>query len=285
MSYFDFDTLKIEDKKMQEVKQLGLQLAPTQASLLLVGDAGVGKTSLARFIISKGRSSRLQVLDCKNVGDFNIAAVNGGTLLIEDLDCASAAVQTELMKLVERPDGSRPRFISTSRRDLRNQVRQEQFRQDLFYKLAVVHLEIPRLENRQADFQNIVNFILEVSQIMHGKSGLRLTAEAFSRLNSWNWPGNIRELENVLERAVVLAKSSLIGPDDIQFETISEDVALNFAPGMSLSEVEKRLIIQTLELTAQNRTRAAQLLGISIRTLRNKLNEYKNEFKDEEGVL
>jgi two-component system response regulator FlrC len=89
----------------------------------------------------------------------------------------------------------------------------------------------------------------------------------------------------VLERAVVLAKSSLIGPDDIQFETISEDVALNFAPGMSLSEVEKRLIIQTLELTAQNRTRAAQLLGISIRTLRNKLNEYKNEFKDEEGVL
>ncbi|MEK2646821.1 sigma 54-interacting transcriptional regulator [Bdellovibrio sp. BCCA] len=280
MSYFDFDALHIEDRRMHEVKQLSLQLAATQASLLIVGEAGVGKTSLARYTYTKSRSPRLYCLDCKNAGGFDFSKVDGGTLLIEDLDCASPALQNDLMKLVERTDGSRPRFISTSRRDLRALVKQEQFRQDLFYKLAVVHLEIPRLEDRTTDFQNIVNFILEVAQIMHGKSGLRLTAEAFDRLNSWNWPGNIRELENVLERAVVLAKSSLIGPESIQFEAVVEDMALDFAPGMSLSEVEKRLIIQTLELTAQNRTRAAQMLGISIRTLRNKLNEYK-----EEGVL
>lgn len=280
MSYFDFDALHIEDRRMHEVKQLSLQLASTQASLLLVGEAGVGKTSLARYIYTKSRSARLYCLDCKNAGGFDFSRVDGGTLLIEDLDCASVALQNDLMKLVERTDGTRPRFISTSRRDLRALVKQEQFRQDLFYKLAVVHLELPRLEDRRQDFQNIVNFILEVSQIMHGKSGLRLTAEGFDRLNSWNWPGNIRELENVLERAVVLAKSSLIGPESIQFEAVVEDMDLDFAPGMSLSEVEKRLIIQTLELTAQNRTRAAQMLGISIRTLRNKLNEYK-----EAGVL
>ncbi|ASD62502.1 sigma 54-interacting transcriptional regulator [Bdellovibrio bacteriovorus] len=280
MSYFDFDALHIEDRRMHEVKQLSLQLASTQASLLLVGEAGVGKTSLARYIYTKSRSARLYCLDCKNAGGFDFSRVDGGTLLIEDLDCASVALQNDLMKLVERTDGTRPRFISTSRRDLRALVKQEQFRQDLFYKLAVVHLEIPRLEDRRQDFQNIVNFILEVSQIMHGKSGLRLTAEGYERLNSWNWPGNIRELENVLERAVVLAKSSLIGPESIQFEAVVEDMDLDFAPGMSLSEVEKRLIIQTLELTAQNRTRAAQMLGISIRTLRNKLNEYK-----EAGVL
>ncbi|WP_041577987.1 sigma 54-interacting transcriptional regulator [Bdellovibrio bacteriovorus] len=280
MSYFDFDALHIEDRRMHEVKQLSLQLASTQASLLLVGEAGVGKTSLARYIYTKSRSARLYCLDCKNAGGFDFSRVDGGTLLIEDLDCASVALQNDLMKLVERTDGTRPRFISTSRRDLRALVKQEQFRQDLFYKLAVVHLELPRLEDRRQDFQNIVNFILEVSQIMHGKSGLRLTAEGFDRLNTWNWPGNIRELENVLERAVVLAKSSLIGPESIQFEAVVEDMDLDFAPGMSLSEVEKRLIIQTLELTAQNRTRAAQMLGISIRTLRNKLNEYK-----EAGVL
>lgn len=280
MSYFDFDALHIEDRRMHEVKQLSLQLASTQASLLLIGEAGVGKTSLARYIYSKSRSSRLYTLDCKNAGGFDFSRIDGGTLLIEDLDCASVDLQNELMKLVERADGTRPRFISTSRRDLRSLVKQEQFRQDLFYKLAVVHLELPRLEDRRQDFQAIVNFILEVSQIMHGKSDLRLTAEAFDRLNSWNWPGNIRELENVLERAVVLAKSTLIGPESIQFEAIVEDMDLDFAPGMSLSEVEKRLIIQTLELTAQNRTRAAQMLGISIRTLRNKLNEYK-----EAGVL
>ncbi len=280
MSYFDFDALHIEDRKMHEVKQLSMQLAGTQASLLIVGDAGVGKTSLARYVYTKSRSPRLYCLDCKNAGGFDFSKVDGGTLLIEDLDCASVTIQNDLMKLVERTDGSRPRFISTSRRDIRALVKQEQFRQDLFYKLAVVHLEVPRLEDRTLDFQNIVNFILEVAQIIHGKSGLRLTAEAYERLNSWNWPGNIRELENVLERAVVLAKSSLIGPESIQFEAIVEDMALDFAPGMSLSEVEKRLILQTLELTAQNRTRAAQMLGISIRTLRNKLNEYK-----EEGVL
>lgn len=280
MSYFDFDALHIEDRRMHEVKQLSLQLAGTQASLLIVGEAGVGKTSLARYVYTKSRSPRLYCLDCKNAGGFDFSKIDGGTLLIEDLDAANSALQAELMRLVERTDGSRPRFISTSRRDLRAMVKQEQFRQDLFYKLAVVHLEMPRLEDRTSDFQNIVNFILEVTQIMHGKSGLRLSAEAYERLRAWNWPGNLRELENVMERAVVLAKNSIIGPESIQFEAVTEEMALDFAPGMSLSEVEKRLIIQTLELTAQNRTRAAQMLGISIRTLRNKLNEYK-----EEGVL
>lgn len=280
MSYFDFDALHIEDRKMHEVKQLSLQLAQTQASLLVLGDAGVGKTSLARYIYTKSRSAKLYCLDAKNFEGFDFNKVEGGTLIIEDLDCANLSLQGELMKLVERQDGTRPRFISTSRRDIRGMVKQDQFRQDLFYKLAVVHLELPRLEDRGADFLNIVNFILEVAQIMHGKSGLRLTAEAYDRLSSWSWPGNIRELENVIERAVVLAKNSLIGPEIIHFEAMVEDMELDFAPGMSLSEVEKRLIIQTLELTAQNRTRAAQMLGISIRTLRNKLNEYR-----EEGVL
>lgn len=280
MAYYDFDALNVEDRKMAEVKQLGLQLAATQASLLVIGDAGVGKTSLARYIFIKSRSPRLYCLDCRNISGFDFSKVEGGTLLIENLDCASTAVQAELIKITEKPNGSRPRFISTSRRDIRALVKQDQFRQDLFYKLAVVHLEIPRLCDRKKDFHHIVNFILEVTQIMYGKVGLTLTKEAYERLEAWNWPGNIFELENVIERAVVLANSSLIGPDLIQFEAVVENMALDFAPGMSLSEVEKRLIIQTLELTAQNRTRAAELLGISIRTLRNKLNEYR-----EEGVL
>lgn len=279
MSYFDFDAQHIENAKAREVKQLALQLAATQASLLVVGDAGVGKTSLARYLYTKSKSPRLYVLECRNPGGFDFSKVDGGTLIVEDLDSASAHLQTELMKLVQSPQ--RPRFISTTRRDIRAMVKADQFRQDLFYKLAVVHLEIPCLEDRREDMQNIVNFILEVTQIMHGRSGLQLSAEAWNRVMSWGWPGNIRELENVLERAVVLAKSSMIQPQDIQLEASTEELNADFAPGMSLSEVEKRLILQTLELTAQNRTRAAQMLGISIRTLRNKLNEYRGE----EGVL
>ena len=279
MSYFDFDALHIENAKAREVKQLALQLASTQANLLVVGDAGVGKTSLARYLYTKSKSPRLYVLECRNPGGFDFSKVDGGTLIVEDLDSASAHLQTELMKLVQSPQ--RPRFISTTRRDIRAMVKADQFRQDLFYKLAVVHLEIPCLEDRREDMQNIVSFILEVTQIMHGRTGLQLSAEAWNRVMSWGWPGNIRELENVLERAVVLAKSSLIQPQDIQLEASTEELNADFAPGMSLSEVEKRLILQTLELTAQNRTRAAQMLGISIRTLRNKLNEYRGE----EGVL
>ncbi|MNJ93219.1 Transcriptional regulatory protein ZraR [compost metagenome] len=280
MSYFDFDALHLEDQKMHEIKHLSLQLASTQASILIFGDTGTGKTSLARYIYTKSRSPKLYVLDCKNAHQFDFSKLDGGTLIIEDLDCASPSLQTELLTIVERKDAQRPRFISTSRRDLRPLVKQEQFRQDLFYKLAVINMELPRLEDRKADFMNMVNFILEVSQIIHGKSGLSFSADAYERITSWSWPGNIRELENVVERAVILTKGPAISPDSIQFEAVTEDIGGDFSAGMSLSEVEKRLILQTLELTAQNRTRAAQMLGISIRTLRNKLNEYK-----EEGVV
>jgi two-component system response regulator FlrC len=280
MSHFDFDSLHIEDRKTNETRQLSLQLAPTQASLLIMGDVGVGKSSLARYIHCKSRAPRFYKLECRNSEAFDISKIDGGTLLIEDLDCASASTQVELMKLSERTDASKPRFISTSRRDLRSMVKAEQFRQDLFYKIAVVHLELPNLQDRPADFLNIVNFVLEVSQIMHGKQGLKFSNEAYVRLNSWSWPGNIRELENVIERSVVLTNGPVIGLEHIQFEVVAEGCSGDFAAGMSLSQVEKKLIIQTLDLTSQNRTRAAQLLGISIRTLRNKLNEYR-----EEGIL
>ncbi len=280
MSYFDFDEIRFEDTKMNGVRKLALQLAPTQASLLLLGESGCGKTSLARYIHLKNRASRLYTLECKNPAGFDFGTVDGGTLLIEDLDCASSYIQSELMRMVERTDSSRPRFISTSRRDIRSLVKQDQFRQDLFYKLAVVHLELPRLEDRKLDFVKTANFILDFSQIMHGKSGMVFSAEAMGRLQGWSWPGNLRELENVIERAVLITKDSVINGDSIRFEAESFGLDMDFVPGMSLSEVEKRLILQTLELTAQNRTRAAQMLGISIRTLRNKLNEYR-----EEGVL
>jgi two-component system response regulator AtoC len=280
MSYFDFDSLPVEDNKMIEVMRLTKQLAATQASLLIGGEAGVGKTSLARYIFSRSRSPRIYCLECKNPAGFDFMTIDGGTLLIEDLDCAQPHIQSEIIKLTDRKDSSRPRFISTTRRDLRQLVKQEQFRSDLFYKLAVVNFELPRLQDRSEDFEIIVQFILEVTEIIYGKANLEVSPPAMLRLKSWNWPGNIRELENVLERAVVLTNSNVIQVESILFEPFFEDSSSNFSAGMTLSEVEKKLILQTLEMTSQNRTRAAQILGISIRTLRNKLNEYRGE-----GVL
>jgi two-component system response regulator FlrC len=277
MSYFDFDAVQSKDKKVQDVLQLSQQMAATQASVLIVGEAGVGKSGLARHIHQKSKRSRLQVIECKNTQALPPDLQNGSTLILEDIDTASLALQAELSQFLELMNPQRPRIISTSRRDLRQLVKQEHFRHDLFYKLAVIHLELPRLEERKSDLIAVCDFILDVNQIMHGKQGLRLSAEAFGRLSAWKWPGNIRELENVLERAVILAKGPQIEASQIIFESLANEQVSDFAPGMSLSEVEKRLILQTLELTAQNRTRAAQMLGISIRTLRNKLNEYKEE--------
>ncbi len=277
MSYFDFDTVQTNERQMQGVLHLALQMASTQANVLLVGDAGVGKTSLARYIHQKSKRAKIQVIECKSNPQFPVEIPAGATLILEDIDQASLSFQSELVKYLELLSASRARIVSTSRRDLRTLVRQEQFRHDLFYKLAVIHIEIPRLEDRKNDMIAVCDFILDVNQIMHGKKDLRLSAEAYGRLSSWKWPGNIRELENVLERAVILANGFQIEASQIIFESISSEQTSDFAPGMSLSEVEKRLILQTLELTAQNRTRAAQMLGISIRTLRNKLNEYKEE--------
>lgn len=277
MSYFDFDNFKTQDEQMNKILQLCQQMSLTQANILIAGDMGVGKTSLAFYIHKKSKKAKIQVVDCRNVNSFDIENAVNVTLVLENIDQASIELQDFILHKLDTLNTQRPRVISTSRRELKNLVKSNLFRHDLFYKLSVIHFDLPKLQERKADMIEICRFILEFSQIIHGKNSLRLSAEAYGRLVSWKWPGNIRELENVLERAVILSKSVEIQPEDIVFETTAAESISDFAPGMTLSEVEKRLIIQTLEMTAQNRTRAAQLLGISIRTLRNKLNEYKEE--------
>ncbi len=277
MSYFDFETTQTENPQLREVLQLAGQMAPTQANILISGETGVGKSSLAHFVHKKSKRQNSLIVECKSENGFSEDLKNPTTLILEDIDTASATLQADLLRCLDTSHLPKLRVISTSRRDLKTLVKQEQFRQDLFYKISVIHLELPRLVERKEDLISICHFVLDVNQIIHGKKGLRLSSEAYGRLCGWNWPGNIRELENVLERAVILARSSEIEAAQIIFESLASEQLSDFVPGMSLSEVEKRLILQTLELTAQNRTRAAQMLGISIRTLRNKLNEYREE--------
>ncbi len=277
MSYFDFDNFKSQDEQMNKILHLCQQMSSTQANILIAGDLGVGKTSLALYIHKKSKKPKIQILDCRNISSFDFDSSNNATLILENIDQASVELQDLILQKLDTLNTQRPRVISTSRRDLKALVKSNLFRHDLFYKLSVIHLDLPKLHDRKADMIEMCRFILDFTQIIHGKSALRLSAEAYGRLVSWKWPGNIRELENVLERAVILSKSVEIQPEDVVFETTPAENISDFAPGMTLSEVEKRLILQTLEMTAQNRTRAAQMLGISIRTLRNKLNEYKEE--------
>lgn len=283
MSNVDFDSIEIRHRKMKDVLETARAAAISPANTLIIGAAGTGKTSLARWIHRLGRSGRpFLSLSLKEHRDrtFDVAAVfrscAEGTLLLEEIDMISASSQAQLFEALEKfPENERPRLISTSRRELRSLARQDLFRQDLYYRLTVLTLEVPTLEQRTEDLPILSRFLLEVSGILHGKSHLKLSPGAEQKLMDWSWPGNLRELENVIERAVALSATEQIEADQIVFDPEEPQIVADFGPGMSLSEVERRLILQTLELTAQNRTRAAQLLGISIRTLRNKLNEYR----------
>lgn len=286
MSDFDFLSQKVTNPKMIETIEIAISSANSPSHLLIVGKPGTGKTALAKWIHQKGRLGKsFQILTARDVRDRSGLLVESlienreGTLVLEDIDQLSESSQSLLVETLQKIDSQpgRCRLISTSRRDLRALVRSGQFRQDLYYKITVLQVQLPSLVERGEDLGELVQFLLEVQGILQGKPGLGFTDEAMNQLRSWDWPGNIRELENVVERAVALAHGSQITASAVRFDPTEQIDHNEFGPGMSLSEVEKKLILQTLELTSQNRTRAAQMLGISIRTLRNKLNEYRGE--------
>jgi transcriptional regulator with PAS, ATPase and Fis domain len=169
------------------------------------------------------------------------------------------------------------RVIATSNRDLPEMIRNGGFREDLYYRLNVVPLEIPPLRLRPKDVELLARLFMEVSCVDNGLPVKELTVDGMNKLLQWRWPGNIRELQNVLERSVLLAPTNRVSADDILIKDFAvNDSERQLKPGMTVSEAERWLILKTLESTNQNRTKAAQLLGISIRTLRNKINEYKD---------
>lgn len=282
MSEINFDGQMTKNKKLIEVIALAKRAASSRSGILITGAHGTGKTALAKWIhrLSRPHQGITEIsLREMTVSQLtkDLSRMTQGTIILDGLDECPIEVQGFLMQFISQVETEKTiRFIATSCREVRSLVRQEQIRQDLYYRLSVVTLDMPSLEDRTEDILDLSRFYLEVHSFLQGKTGLRLTEEAGARLLDWAWPGNIRELENVIERSVTLAgEANFIDQSSIQFDLQNQSEMRDFGPGMSLSEVERRLILQTLEMTSQNRTRAAQILGISIRTLRNKLNEYR----------
>jgi two-component system, NtrC family, response regulator AtoC len=271
------------DKKSQSIAESAAVIAQSNSNALIHGAAGTGKTLMAHWIHHQSRPHKvLKVISCRELQSGLISferalfEAEGGTLVLESIDQCSLHMQEQILEMIKnQSEVQRARILCTSRRDLRHLVRKEIFRQDLYYRLAIFNLEISPLQDRSNDILPLAQFFIQVSRILHNRANLQLDEAARSKLLNWSWPGNVSELENVIERAVALATDSTIGEQQIIFESITLNKESDLGLGLTLSEVEKRLIIQTLEMTAQNRTRAAQILGISIRTLRNKLNEYK----------
>jgi transcriptional regulator with PAS, ATPase and Fis domain len=211
---------------------------------------------------------------------------NGGTLFLDEIGELAPGLQVKLLRALQdgeiRPVGSSQatrmdaRILAATNRDLGQMMRQGGFREDLFYRLNVIAIMLPPLRDRREDVPILAEHLLERSAARQGRA-LGLSAAALERLLAYAWPGNIRELENAMERAAILSRGDVVGPDDLPPHIVA---GLPLGPGpalpeaLSLAEAEKILIVQTLERVGWNHSRAAEVLGIGRTTLWRKLREY-----------
>ena len=288
------------------------QVARTEADIVVEAESGTGKEVLARFVHRNSLRSAgpFVAVNCaafpehlleselfghvrgaftgainNKPGKFELA--HTGTLLLDEIGEMPLNLQPKLLRVlqereVDRLGDTRPlkvdvRVIATTNRSLRALIQEGKFRQDLYYRLNVVPLAIPPLREHPGDIPELIeHFITKHSSSQYG-SAVRFSAELLQRMQSYSWPGNIRELENFVRRALALSPGPLVGVevlDGIDFPQSVPASASALEAGLTLRELEKQLLERTLEATGGNRTRAAMMLGISLRTVRNKIREY-----------
>jgi len=297
-----------EGKTMKKIMRDVAQIAKSNAAVFITGESGTGKEVIAHAIHhSSPRAGRSYIrVNCaavpdalveseffghekgaftgaqtKRIGRFELA--HTGSLLLDEITEIPMGMQSKLLRAIqeqefERVGGSKSvsvdvRLISTSNRNLKESIRRKEFREDLYYRLNVIPIHLPPLRDRTEEILPLADYFLERMCQENHKPLLQLSSEAKKQLQEYPWPGNIRELANVIERAVVMESSKTIGPDSLFLDAPAKAPG-DLPVGISLQELERRLIIETLERHSQNRTKTAETLGISVRTLRNKLHEY-----------
>lgn len=289
------------------------QAAPSTANVLILGESGTGKELLARFIHeeSKRRGPFVAVnlaalpetiVEAELFGyekgaftgaitrrDGRIAQAEGGTLFLDEVGELSLGVQVKLLRVIQEgtfePLGGKTRavdfrLVAATNKDLSQLVAEGRFREDLYYRLHVIAITSPPLRSRPGDVPLLVDHFLDHFCKKNGKPRMVPTPEALERLCAYHWPGNVRELENVIERAVVLGRSRELTPADLPehvARTSARSAELTFALGTPLDEIEQRVLRATLEHTRGDKQLAAQLLGISTRTIYRKLAEGSDE--------
>ncbi|HYP78198.1 MAG TPA: sigma-54 dependent transcriptional regulator [Polyangiaceae bacterium] len=296
---------------LRRVLDVATQAAPSSATVLILGESGTGKELIARYIHSKsGRANGPFVaVNCAAIpesileaelfgherGAFTgaiakregrFARARGGTLFLDEIGELSPAVQVKILRVLQEgeyePVGGHTvkadaRIVAATNRDLVSEVEAGRFREDLYYRLNVISVTAPPLRARREDIPLLVDHFLGVYCTKNGRARLTVPSEVLHKLMDYSWPGNVRELENVIERAAVLCRSDLLGlsdlPDAVASAAPRLPSELTFSIGTPLSEVEQRMIRDTLSHTGGDKSLAAQLLGISTRTIYRKLGE------------
>jgi DNA-binding NtrC family response regulator len=317
----DASDLIAVDPAMLKVIALADQVANSEASILITGESGVGKEVIARRLHSKSKRAEkpLISINCaaipenlleselfghekgaftgavaRRIGKFEEA--DGGTILLDEISEMDVRLQAKLLRVlqervIDRVGGGKPiriniRVLATSNRNLAEEVRKGAFREDLFFRLNVVNLEVPPLRDRPADVIALAEHFAKKFAALNGIPERPLSETARIAIAGAKWPGNVRELENSIHRAVLLSVGKEIDRDAIRIDN-GDFVARAGSPetrgsedaivGRTVAEVEQALILKTLGHCLGNRTHAATILGISIRTLRNKLKQYADE--------
>ncbi len=296
---------------LRRVLDIVLQAAPSSATVLVLGESGTGKELLARYIHqhSARASAPFVAVNCSAIpetileaelfgherGAFTgaharregrFAKADGGTLFLDEIGELSPGVQVKLLRVLQEgeyePVGGDTvradvRVVAATNKDLRAEVAAGRFREDLYYRLNVIAITAPPLRTRREDIPLLVDHFLGIYCKKNNKTRLGVSKEVTAKLMDYSWPGNVRELENVIERAVVLCRSDRLGfddlPDTIRESEPAESSSITFSVGTALDEVERRLIRETLRHAKGDKSVAAQLLGISTRTIYRKLGE------------
>lgn len=319
------------DPKSKALINLAEQIAPSDATVLITGESGVGKEVFAKHIHAKSRRAGAPFisLNCaaipdqlleselfghekgaftgagsRRIGKFEEA--DGGTLLLDEISEMDLRLQAKLLRalqerVIDRVGGNRPiavniRILATSNRDLLQAVAENRFREDLYYRLNVVNLAIPPLRERPQDIVILARHFAKKYARINGFAPQPLTSRFEAALMTASWPGNVRELENAIHRAVLLSGGEAVSeaalniplqaaPDEAAFSASGHAARMAAATtrtmvGRTVADVERELILETLDHCLGNRTHASNILGISIRTLRNKLNQYSDEGAD-----
>jgi len=308
-------TIITRDEEMLSLLELLKVVSKSKSSVLIQGESGTGKELIARYIHRHSDRANMPfvAVNCaaipgnllesemfghekgaftgasrRRLGKFELAA--GGTLLLDEISEMDIQLQAKLLRViqeseVDRLGGGAPvpvdvRIIATTNADLKKYVAEKKFRDDLYYRLNVIPVRIPPLRERKGDIDFLCECFLKKYSRLSGTAMPALSKKVEQMLEGYGWPGNVRELENVIERAVLLSGGETILPEHLYLESEGEKsgqpaLKPTASEGITLKETEKRLIFETLEKVKGNRTRASEILGISVRTIRNKLNEYK----------
>ena len=309
-------------RAMKELRVLIEQVARTDASVLILGESGSGKEQVARAIHETGarRSGPFIAVNCAAIpenlmeselfgyerGAFSganqskiglIEAAHGGSLLLDEVGDMPLSLQPKLLRFLEeqtiRRLGSHQekrvevRVIAATHRGLAQWVKEGKFRQDLFYRLDVMTLQVPPLRDRLEDIAELSLHFLDRFSRTHQKAIVGIDPNALRTLEKHEWPGNVRELSNVMERAVVLNQSGRIGIEDLPAHLVSGDSGskvsgeqITIPLGMKLREVEDLMIKKALEASEGDRAGAARLLGVNERTIYRKISKSKEETKE-----